>query len=162
MENALLLLSGGIHDVYYTDIAAHLNEQSKDIVFQIAISYFNKFNKQYKKANQMIPNVNELYEIIKYAIQSLNIVGCYAINEKLQSKYGIQCRHQYHVVDTYQTSNGQKFLKIQNPHNSSDKIKSGSKYAELEVKLKKLGIQSPAYPGEFLYKKFYGKNLNIY
>jgi hypothetical protein len=40
----------------------------------------------------------------------------------MEFKYGICSGHQYHIADIYDVKN-RKIIKIQNPHNTVDKIK---------------------------------------
>jgi hypothetical protein len=76
MENAALFFSGGIQDIYCTDLAKHFSFKSQ-ITSNYARQIFTFLQHQYKQVNAMLPNVDELFIILEYAIKRQNLVGAF-------------------------------------------------------------------------------------
>ncbi len=79
MENAALFLSGGIHDTYYTDLCKYVTFKS-EIKTKFALNYYNRLIKETKRNLKLIPNINELFEILFFAKEHFNLIGCYALD----------------------------------------------------------------------------------
>jgi len=79
MENAALFLSGGIHDTYYTDLCKFVTFKS-EIKTKFALNYYNRLIKETKKNIKLVPNINELFEILFFAKEHFNLIGCYALD----------------------------------------------------------------------------------
>lgn len=76
MENAALFLSGGIQDVYCTEIAKHITNKSK-FKSDYAKQTYAFLKQEYKKLDLMLPNVDELFIIISNAVKRNDLVGAY-------------------------------------------------------------------------------------
>lgn len=136
------MMSGGIHDFYLTDLALHLSHK-KPISSPIAKFAWNRIIQEYQKPI-MVPNVRELFEILKYAVEKRNVIGCSQINvislilyysiffwlvlklnylkESITSKFGVMNKHQYLISDVG-LKNEIRYVKIHNPHNKPDAVK---------------------------------------
>ena len=78
MTNGALMLSGGIHDNYYTDITKYLTNKTS-FKSRSAHNVYCLLEKQYK-VSDYVPNIDELFMIVKHATDNLNIVGCWTLN----------------------------------------------------------------------------------
>lgn len=98
------------------------------------------------------PNIDELFYIIKIALHKNDMVGCILEDEDMAVKYGLYKEHFYLVSQVFvqekATNQHSWFVKIHNPFNTKEKIKSSEKYLQLEVKLKACGIPATS-DGEF-------------
>jgi hypothetical protein len=108
MPDAALLFSGGLHDSYFIDECKCIS---------------NKTGSKDPDISLHTPSLDELFEILKYAIENSSIIGCFANNRKIEEKYGIWDAHQYRVAQVFRV-NDKRVIKIQNPHNTEDKIKT--------------------------------------
>jgi hypothetical protein len=75
-EDASLLLSGGISNKYFTDIAKYLSYGAK-MSASSSFDYVKWVQGQNMSLADLAPNVNELFLIFKLALEQKNIVGCY-------------------------------------------------------------------------------------
>ena len=78
-ENIGITLTGGIHDKYFSEVARHLSNRTP-VTGQMANDYVQNIRSSQTSLNKVAPNVEELYQIIKIAIEQNNIVGCYTNN----------------------------------------------------------------------------------
>jgi hypothetical protein len=79
MPNIALVLSGGIHESYSIEIIRHLYEK-KELKSKTGSVLWKMYMKFYdRKPEMVLPNKIELFEIIKFAIEAKNLVGCYRI-----------------------------------------------------------------------------------
>jgi hypothetical protein len=78
-ENIGITLTGGIHDKYFSEVARHLSNKTP-VTNQMANFYVQNLRSSQTPLNKVVPNVEELYQIIKIAIEQNNIVGCYTNN----------------------------------------------------------------------------------
>lgn len=76
MENAALFLSGGIQDIYCTEIAKHLTDRSP-FKSSYARQTFTYLKSEYKRVDTILPNVDELFTIIECAVKRKDLVGAY-------------------------------------------------------------------------------------
>jgi hypothetical protein len=78
MADAALMFSGGIHDVYYIEACRYLTNR---LVFtsEDAQIFYQRFHDQYNN-KEFLPNIDELFEILKYSCKTRNIVGCSTSN----------------------------------------------------------------------------------
>ncbi len=76
MENAALFLSGGIQDIYCTEIAKHLADRSP-FKSQYARQTFTYLKSEHKRVETILPNVDELFAIIECAVKRKDLVGAY-------------------------------------------------------------------------------------
>ena len=80
MEDAALSLSGGIYDVYHTEIILNVS-YNKEITSHYSVGHMRRLQRNVEKNfKRVIPTVNEFFEILKYAIKSKNIIGCSSVN----------------------------------------------------------------------------------
>ncbi|RNA24106.1 Calpain [Brachionus plicatilis] len=144
-ENIAVLFSGGIQNVYYSELILHVTSKSP-IQNNQAEYRANSLKEQFGSIEAACPNIEELFFIIAFALKNKNIVGCHSTLQKSNS-FGVIRHHQY-AVKSIHVFDKSKIVKIQNPHNYPDMIKRTKKYFEFESKLKKLGA-SGTYLGEF-------------
>ena len=78
LSNATLMISGGIHDFYCTDLSLYVTKK-KPIVSIIGRLVWKRIAKMYDEPF-MIPNVEELFIILKFASDRNNIIGCSQID----------------------------------------------------------------------------------
>lgn len=84
MEDAALSLSGGIYDVYHTEIILNVSH-NKEITDRFSIEHMKRLQKNIgNNLKRVIPTVNEFFEILKFAIESKNIIGCSSVNVSLE------------------------------------------------------------------------------
>lgn len=76
MENAALFFSGGIQDVYCTDIAKHLSNKSP-FKSAFARQTFLYLQSEYKRVDLILPNVDELFTVISCAVKRKDLVGAF-------------------------------------------------------------------------------------
>ena len=77
MENAALYFSGGIQDVYCTEIAKHLTDRSP-FKSQFAQQTFAFLQNEIKRVDLVLPNVEELFVIISCAVKRKDLVGAFS------------------------------------------------------------------------------------
>ena len=73
------MLTGGIHDKYHTQVAKYVSNRTP-ITNQMANYYVQNLRSAKISVGSVAPNVDELYQIIKIALEQNNIVGCYTDN----------------------------------------------------------------------------------
>lgn len=160
------MISGGLHDFYVTDLCRFVSSKKSSSSRRrirkrdeelrtdslIARYVWNRILNEYGMPAYMVPNVDELFAILKYASQKANIIGCSQLNvdiyiylnnydvfiiifylfikESIALKYGIMHKHQYLVSDVgrivieeEKSTTILKYVKIHNPHNKPDEIK---------------------------------------
>lgn len=76
MENAALFLSGGIQDVYCTEIAKHLSTKCQ-FTSTFAQQTFAYLQSEYKRVDLILPNIDELFTIISCAVKRKDLVGAF-------------------------------------------------------------------------------------
>ena len=74
-QDISVTLTAGIHDAYYTHISRYLSKQTP-ITDQYANQYLQASRQSEVPINKKVPNLDELFQIIKIAIEQNNIVGC--------------------------------------------------------------------------------------
>lgn len=76
-ENIALLFSGGIHNVYYSELINYVTSKSP---FQSNQAEYRakSLKEQFGSIEAGCPSLDELYFIIKFALKCKNIVGCYS------------------------------------------------------------------------------------
>jgi hypothetical protein len=80
MEDASLCLSGGTYDIYHTEVVLYVTNNTP-VRGQYALQYLRALQYQYSNnIKQVVPDTNELYEILRYAIKCKNIVGVHALD----------------------------------------------------------------------------------
>lgn len=72
-------MSGGIHDVYYTDISKYLSTRAQ-MISTFARQTAQILLEQYKALELFLPNVDELFFIIRHALKCKNLVGTHSGN----------------------------------------------------------------------------------
>ena len=86
MSNSSLFLSGGIHDNYYTDISLFITN-NHPITSEAARKILKFINDEFdNKPESVVPNVNELFEILRFASKRKDLIGCYQLNVELNFK----------------------------------------------------------------------------
>ena len=78
-EDISVALTGGIHDKYHTQVAKYVSNRTP-ITNQMANYYVQNLRSAKISVGSVAPNVDELYQIIKIALEQNNIVGCYTDN----------------------------------------------------------------------------------
>ena len=78
-QNISITLTAGIHDLYYTDIAKHLSFKTP-ISNSEANYHMQTLRSSQFPINKAAPDVEELFQIIKIAIEQNNAVGCNTSN----------------------------------------------------------------------------------
>lgn len=81
-----MFLSGGIHDNYYTDISLFITN-NHPITSEAARKILKFINDEFdNKPESVVPNVNELFEILRFASKRKDLIGCYQLNVELNFK----------------------------------------------------------------------------
>jgi hypothetical protein len=119
MPNAALMFSGGVHDSYFIEASKYMTNQT-EITWSFAQSAFRRAKDQDQLI--FIPTIDELFEILKYAIANSSIIGCFAYESEKSEKCGITNAHQYNIAQVFHV-NDKRVIKIQNPHNTEDELK---------------------------------------
>ncbi|CAF0824474.1 unnamed protein product [Brachionus calyciflorus] len=145
-ENIATLFSGGIQNVYYSDLVKHVTSKSP-ILNKYANNSAKSLTDQFGSIEAGCPNIDELFFIIQYALKLKNIVGCHSTNKTMTSLLGIFSHHQYAITAAFVKEN-KKIIRVQNPHNHPDEIKKTKKYNDFEQRLKKQGAPATVF-GEF-------------
>jgi hypothetical protein len=85
MADAVLMFSGGIHDCYYTEACKYLTNR---IAFtsEDAQIFYQRFHDQYNNKD-FLPNIDELFLILKYSCENRNILGCSTSNVENKKFY---------------------------------------------------------------------------
>ena len=79
MPNIALLLSGGLHDSYSLELISHfsnktvLRSKAAKILWKMHLKYFDK-------PELILPTPDELFEVLKFAFESKNLIGCYQLD----------------------------------------------------------------------------------
>ncbi len=146
MEDAAQTLSGGIYNIYHSELVQNVTSNK-----QITGPQTNLFKKKIQDISKndlksVVPTVNELFLILKHAIRSSNLVGVFSLNPKFPESFGVFNLHQYNVSDVFIVQQ-KRFVKVHNPHNVADKIKKSQKHASLVAGVLK---GRKTFPGEFL------------
>lgn len=138
-------MSGGIYDTYHTELVLNVTS-NRPVVDPRSVSYKSRLCRSHGKINSVVPSLNEFYFILRCAIKSKNLIGCFSINvscclhfrlrigqslrvrislrqTRFTAKYGVICSHQYNVSDVF-IAKGKKYVKVHNPHNVPDKLKT--------------------------------------
>lgn len=79
LEDAAQSMSGGIYDIYHTELVLNVTN-NRPIVDPLTASYKTKLCRSHGKINMVVPNMNELYFIMRCAIKSNNLIGCFSTN----------------------------------------------------------------------------------
>ena len=83
VEDAAQSLSGGIYDLYHSELVLNRTggrnqTASKE---QLTVQFHSRLKNLYKNNfNRAVPNVNELFQILRYAIRTNNAVGASSSN----------------------------------------------------------------------------------
>lgn len=77
MENITLLFSGGIHDLYYGDLAKYLTNKSP-LVSTHSRQALPILQANYKNVEAIHPNTEELFFLIKHAIKLKYPIGIHS------------------------------------------------------------------------------------
>lgn len=130
-ENSALFLSGGLHDEYPIE--------------QTLQKTLNK--SQETKFNISIPDTQELLEIIKLGLLRKDMIGCILENDDIAKNFGLFIEHLYLVTDAISVDN-KCFLRLHNPFNTPDEVKSSDTYMNMEKEIIGLGYKETT-AGEF-------------
>ena len=145
MEDAAQSLSGGIYDVYHSELV-HNVTSNMQIKSNNTVQFKQNIQSLCKNdLKGVVPTVNELFSILKYAIKTSNLVGVFSLNGA-PDQFGVYNLHQYNVSDVFLVGE-KRFVKVHNPHNTEDKIKRSQKYAGLVAGVFK--GKGTTFPGEF-------------
>ena len=123
LENIGLVLSGGIHDTYHPQIAMKLSHRKEITSYYVSVVFHNLArNAAYL---QSLPNVDELFDILRTAIEQGHAIGANSSNLIVCQQHGVLNMHQYAVTGIYivAQSKDQRIVKIHNPHNVPDVAK---------------------------------------
>jgi hypothetical protein len=75
-----LMLSGGIHDTYCLEfVEKGFPKKKEKLSCKCAKYLYDFYDENYKNPEQFIPDMNEFFDIVKYALDSGNIVACLQI-----------------------------------------------------------------------------------
>lgn len=78
-EDGAVTLSGGIYNIYYSDLIKNLASGSYITDNQI-INIKNNMQRYYgSKMSSLIPTIDELFEILQFAIKHKNNVGTFSM-----------------------------------------------------------------------------------
>jgi hypothetical protein len=79
MENAAMLMSGGIHDTYFCEIVQYIST-GKNIrqTSTFAIQAVNSMLREQKNLRDFVPNSNELFLILQTALSRNCLVGAHS------------------------------------------------------------------------------------
>ena len=78
-ENISVMLTAGIHDRYYMPATNHLSNRSP-ITGSMTSYYMQNLRSLQTPVEKVHPNAEELYAIIKIALEQCNIIGCFTTN----------------------------------------------------------------------------------
>jgi len=130
MEDAALSLSGGIYDIYHSELVLNVTS-NRAISSRETVEFKQKLQRLCKnELKSAVPTVGELFCILKYAIRTNNVIGVFSMNGKFTEAFGVFNLHQYNVSDVLEVGQ-RRFVRVHNPHNVADKIKRSQKYASL-------------------------------
>lgn len=80
MEDAALSLSGGIYDIYHTELVLKLTNNTA-ITDNTTIRFHQNLKRLYgSNITNMVPTIDQLYYILRFAIKSRNIIGVFSMN----------------------------------------------------------------------------------
>jgi hypothetical protein len=79
MENAAMLMSGGIHDTYFCEIVQYVSTgKSIRQTSTFAIQAVNSMLREKKNLRDCVPNANELFLILQTALSRKCLVGAHS------------------------------------------------------------------------------------
>jgi hypothetical protein len=80
LEDAAQSMSGGIYDIYHTELVLNVST-SKPIEDPSTASYKAKLCHMHAgRINWVVPNLEEFYHILRCAVKSNNVIGCFSTN----------------------------------------------------------------------------------
>jgi hypothetical protein len=74
IESSALILSGGIHNTYNSDIIRYVTNNTK-ITDSWALNQVKYLQTTYEKLDSIVPNVEEFFFIMQCALKQNNLIG---------------------------------------------------------------------------------------
>jgi hypothetical protein len=80
LEDAVQSMSGGIYDIYHTELVLSVTT-NKPIEDPATAIYKTKLCHMHAGSiDRVVPNLEEFYHILRCAIKSNNLIGCFSMN----------------------------------------------------------------------------------
>lgn len=76
MVNAAVCLSGGVANVFHTEICSSIDNPNMQMSYH-AEATRNIVKIQYPKIDVIYPNSSELFELLQIAFDTKNLIGCH-------------------------------------------------------------------------------------